>query len=129
VDGFLTTISFGYQYNKGIHNKVADMLSRPMINDSTVLRYNPLAHEIYVEQYKRDDDFKDVYMDLIHGNQQLYYHVHDNFLYHLGNICIPRDERVNLIRESHTSIIYGHFRVGKTVAQLQRYFYWPRMMR
>jgi hypothetical protein len=76
-----------------------------------------LAHESYVEQYTRDDDFKDVYMDLIHGNQ-LDYHVHENLLYHLGNLCIPRDERVNVIREAHTSLISGHFGVGKTVAQL-----------
>jgi hypothetical protein len=34
------------------------MLSRPVINTSKILKYNPLAHEIYVEQYASDDDFK-----------------------------------------------------------------------
>jgi hypothetical protein len=48
-------------------------------------------------------------MALIHGNQQLYYHVHANLLYYLGNLFIPRDERVNVIRESHTSLICCHF--------------------
>jgi hypothetical protein len=88
--GFLQQFHLVIKYNKGIHNKIANMLSRPMINASTVLGYNLLSHKSYVEQYTRDDDFKDVYMDLIHGNQQLDYHVHDNLLYHLGNLCIPR---------------------------------------
>jgi hypothetical protein len=55
------------------------MLSRPVINASIVLMYDPLAHESYVQQYARDADFKYVYMSLIHDNQQLDYHVHDNF--------------------------------------------------
>jgi hypothetical protein len=93
------------------------MLSRVVINASTLLRYNPLSHESYVEQYTRDDDFKDVYMDLVHGNQQLDYHVHGNLLYHLVKLCIPKDERVNVIREAHTSLISSHFGVGKTLEQ------------
>ena len=32
-----------------------------------------------------------------------------------------------MIRESHTSLISGHSGVGKTVAQLQKFYYWPRM--
>jgi hypothetical protein len=39
-----------------------------MIIASRIPRYNPLAHESYVEQYTRDDDFKDVYESLTHGN-------------------------------------------------------------
>jgi hypothetical protein len=53
--------------------------------------------------------------------------MYDRLLYHLGKRCLPRDERVNVIREAHTSLISGHFGVVKTVAQLQRYCYWPRM--
>jgi hypothetical protein len=34
---------------------------------------------------------------------------------------------LHLIREAHTSKIVGHFDVGKTVSNLQRYVYWPRM--
>ena len=32
-----------------------------------------------------------------------------------------------MIREAHTSLVSGHFGVGKTIAQLQRYCYWPHM--
>ena len=36
-------------------------------------------------------------------------------------------KRNSIIREAHTSLIVGHFDVGKTIAHLQRYCYWPRM--
>ena len=49
-------------------------------------------------------------------------------MYRLGKFCIPQSERVHVIRESHTSLIYRHFGIGKIVSQLQRYFYWPRMI-
>jgi len=55
------------------------------------------------------------------------YHDKDQLFYHLGKLCIPQTERVNIIREEHTSLILGHFGVSKTVVQLQRFCYWPRM--
>ena len=48
-------------------------------------------------------------------------------MYHLGKICIAQSERVHVIREYHTSLILGHFGVGKTIAQLQKFCYCPRM--
>ena len=56
-------------YNKGIHKNGVDRLSILVINASIILRYNPLAHESYVEQYAKDDDFRGVYDALTHGNQ------------------------------------------------------------
>jgi hypothetical protein len=50
--------------------------------------------------------------------EELDYHVHEKFLYHLVKLCIPRDERVHVIREAQTSLIYVQFGVGKTIAQL-----------
>lgn len=50
-----------------------------------------------------------------------------SFFYHLRKLCIPQGEKVNVIREAHTSLIVGHFGVGKIVAQLYRYWNWPRM--
>jgi hypothetical protein len=34
---------------------------------------------------------------------------------------------MHVIIEAHTSLISGHFGVGKTIPQLQRFCYWPRM--
>jgi hypothetical protein len=92
------------------------MFSRPVITASTMLGYNSLAHERYVRKYARDEYFKEVYDALTRGKQHVDYYMHDGLLYHLGNICIPKDERVNIIREAHTSLISGHFGVGKIIA-------------
>ena len=71
-----------------------------------------------------------MYASLRQGNQieELDYHVHNSLLYHLGKLCIPQGERNNIIREAHTSLIAGHFGVGKIVANIQRYCYWPCML-
>ena len=54
--------------------------------------------------------------------------MHDNLLFHLGKLCIPQGERLSVMREIHLYFIAGHFGVRKTVAHLQRYFYWPHMI-
>ena len=81
------------------------MLSRPIVNSTIILKHNSIMHESYIEQYVNDIDFQDVYENLSKGNQseELDYHVHNNFLYHLGKLCIPQGERNNIIREAHTS--------------------------
>jgi len=126
---FLQQFHIVIRYKKGIHNKVVDMLSRPIINASTILKHNFVLHESYIEQYAQDIDFKDVYATLSQGKkiEELDYHVKGRLLYHCGKLCIPQAERVKIIREAHTSLISGHFGVSKTVAQLQRFCYWPKM--
>ena len=94
-----------------------------------LLKHNSVLHESYIEQYAQDIDFKDVYATLSQGKRvgELDYHIKDQLLYHCGKLCIPQTERVKIIREAHTSLISGHFGVSKTVAQLQRFCYWPKM--
>ena len=48
--GFLQQFHLVIRYKNGIHNKVVDMLSRPIINASTILKHNSVLHEIYIEQ-------------------------------------------------------------------------------
>jgi len=125
--GFLQKFHLVIRYKKGIHNKVVDMLSRPPSTISTILKHNSITHESYIKQYVGDKDFKEVYATLSNGKraEELNYHIKDKLLYHLGKLCIPESERVHVIREAHTSLIAGHFGVDKTVAQLQRFCYWP----
>jgi hypothetical protein len=94
------------------------MLSRPSLNASIILQNNYLTRESNIEQCARDSDFIDVYDSLTNGTQmeELDYHVHDGLLYHLGKFCIPRVERVHVMREAHSSRIAGHFGVSKTLA-------------
>lgn len=90
------------------------MLSRPIINASLYLKHNSIMYENYIEQYAQDVDFEDVYATLSHGKQveELDYYVKDQLLYHLGKLCIPQTERVNINREAHTFLISGHFSVS-----------------
>jgi hypothetical protein len=127
--GFLQQFHFIIRYKKDIYKKVVDMFSRPIVSASFILQHNSTMNESYVEQYALDVDFKEVYANLCHSNQveELDYHVHDMLLYHLGKICISQGERVNILREAHSSVIVGHFGVGKTMANLQRYCYWLKM--
>jgi hypothetical protein len=101
------------------------MLYRPLIVASIVLKNASLSHDIYVEQYVVDEDFKDVFEKLTHGAQVENYCMQGNLLYHLGKLCILKSERAHVIRKAHTSFVSGHFGVGKTMAHLQRFGYRP----
>jgi hypothetical protein len=94
------------------------MLSGPPISASIVLKNASLAHDSYIEQYANDEDFKHVYERLTGGLQVENFYVQDKLLYHMDKLCIPINERVHVIREAHTSLVFGHFGVGKTMAHL-----------
>eukprot|EP00253_Pinus_taeda_P025300 PITA_25300 len=115
---------------KGIYNKVVNVLSRPIVSATNLLKHNSILHESYIEQYSLDNDFQDVYAKLSQGNQveELDYHLHDNSLYHLGKLCIPQRERVNTIREAHTSLIPGHFGVISKPSNRKIGLYTPLMV-
>ena len=90
--GFLQQFHLVIRYKKGTLNKVADMLSRPIIGAVTLLKNDSIVHDSYIEQYASDDDFKDVYANLSKGNhvEENDYHMHNNLLFHLGKLCIPQ---------------------------------------
>ena len=58
MDGISSTVSLGY----------ADMLSRPIISASTLLKNYSIVDESYIEKYAHDIDFQDVYASLSEGN-------------------------------------------------------------
>jgi hypothetical protein len=95
--GFLQQFHLVINYKKGKSNKVVDMLSRPPIVASIILKNTSLSHDIYVEQYAIDEDFKEVYVKLTLGAQEENYCLQGKLLYHLGNLCIPSSERVHVI--------------------------------
>lgn len=129
--GFLQQFHLVIRQKKDIYNRVTDMFSRQVVNVAVLLKNHFVLPESYVEQYTQDADFQQVYSNLSQGHQveELDYHVHDNLLYHLGKICVPQGKRVNITRETHTSLIVRHFGVSKTVANLQRSFYWPHILK
>ena len=65
--GFLQQFHLVIKYKKGTSNKVEDMLSRPPIVASIVLKNASLSHESYIEKYATHDDFKEIYKKLTNG--------------------------------------------------------------
>jgi hypothetical protein len=55
------------------------------------------------------------------------FHLQDGLLCHLGHICISSSERAKLIWEAHNSWVAGNSGVEKTVAMLQKHFYWSKL--
>ena len=96
--GFLQHFHLVMMCKKGTSNKVVDMLSRPPIVASIILKNAYLSHDSYVEQYVIDEDFKEVFEKLNHGAQVENYCLEQKLLYHHGKLCIPISERVHVIR-------------------------------
>ena len=67
--GFLQQFHLVIKYKKGIQNKVVYTLSRPPIIASIGIQQSPLVHSSYVEQYTKDEYFKEVYESLMHDSQ------------------------------------------------------------
>ena len=61
------------------------------------------------------------------GDNTVDYHLQDGLLYMLDKLCVPKGERLQLIREAQTSKVARNFGVWKIVANLHRYVYWPKM--
>jgi hypothetical protein len=90
--GFLQQFHLVIKYKKGTSNKVVDMLSRPPIVASIILKNYSLSRDSYVEQYAIDEDFKEVYENITHGAQVYNYCLQGKLLYYLGNLYMPTSE-------------------------------------
>jgi hypothetical protein len=80
------------KYKKGTSNKVVDMISRPPIAATIILKNDSLSHDSYVEQYVVDEYFKEGFEKLTHGAQVENHCLQGKLLYHLGKLCIPTSE-------------------------------------
>jgi hypothetical protein len=52
------------------------------------------------------------------GDDKDDYNFQNGLLYKLDKLCVPKGERLQFIREAHTSKVAEHFGVGNTVANL-----------
>jgi hypothetical protein len=87
------------------------------------------GHETFgwPQLYETDPDFATTYQMLGANIVVDNFYLQDGLLCRLGHICVPSSERGKLIWEAHYSRVAGHFGVGKTVAMLQKHFYWPNL--
>ena len=87
------------------------------------------GHETFgwSQLYASDPNFATTYQAVSEGTPYANFHLQDGLLCHLGHLYVPSSEHTKLIWESHYSRVAGHFGVDKTVAVLQKYFYWPKL--
>ena len=87
------------------------------------------SHETcgWSQLYDSDPEFSPTYRAICVGTLVANFHLHDGLLCRLGHIYVPSSERAKMIWEAHYSRVAGHFGTEKTVAVLQKYFYWPKL--
>ncbi|KAH9291640.1 hypothetical protein KI387_043172, partial [Taxus chinensis] len=122
--GFPQQFHLIIKYKKGVTNKLADMLSRPPFLSAmgTLTLLEPFLCEAYQEGYEQDPNFAEIFQQKPPSEgfaPRGEYYFQDGFLYKNEKLCVPKGERVQLMREAHTSKVVGHFGVTKTVAHLQ----------
>jgi hypothetical protein len=116
------------KYKIGSTNRVVDFLNRPPVATLTMV-LDSCSHETsgWPQLYETGPDFATTYQMLVANTVVDNFHLQDGLLCRLGHICVPSSERVKMIWESHYSRVEGHFGVKKTVAMLQKHFYWPKL--
>jgi Lhr-like helicase len=102
------------RYKKDFYDKVVKMLTKPIVSALVIFKHNPITRMSYLEPYALFVDGKNVYATLCRANQveELDSYVYGKLLYH-NKLCFSQGERVNMIREAHSSLVVGHFGVGK----------------
>jgi len=93
----------------------------------TVLEFCGNETSEWPQLYRSNPKFGSTYRTLLERNQVPNFHLKDALLYHLGHICVPSSKRAKMIWEAHNSRVARHFEVEKTVAVLQKYFYWSKL--
>jgi hypothetical protein len=101
---YLQQFHLNIKYKTGSTIRVADCLSRSPVA-ALATTYQMLGANAVVDNF----------------------HLQDGLLCRLGHICFPSSEREKMIWEAHYSRATGHFDIEKTVAMLQKHFYWPKL--
>jgi hypothetical protein len=125
---YLQQFHLNIKYKKGSTNHVADCLSRPSVAVLTTV-LNSCGHETsgWPQLYNNDSDFSTSYQTLSAGKIVPNFHLQDGLLCHLSHLCVPSREHAKMIWEAHYNQEVGHFGVEKTVAVLQKHFYWSKL--
>jgi hypothetical protein len=125
---YLQQFHLNIKYKTCISNRVADWFSRPpVVALTTVLHSRGHETSEWPQLYQKDLDFPTTYHLFGAGATFTDFHIQDGILCHLVHLCVPTSEHANLIWESHYNRVAGHFGVEKTVAILQKHFYWPKI--
>eukprot|EP00253_Pinus_taeda_P023337 PITA_23337 len=129
---YLQSFHFVLKHITGQSKKVADALSRRnvLLQESQI---QVAGFDFLKELYENDSDFKEAFEAcrnpaLVDRSKWLDYFLQDGLLFRKNQLCIPVcSMRENLIKEKHSGGLSGHFGTEKTLEQLNRFYFWPRM--
>lgn len=90
----------------------------------TISFHEPFTKDEYVEDYKHNKDFREMFMqekqdEVENFASTIDFQLKDGLLFKLGKLSSLI--RRLFLREAHTSKVAGHFGVNKTISNLQRY--------
>ncbi|XP_020266912.1 uncharacterized protein LOC109842444 [Asparagus officinalis] len=127
---YLMVFNIIIRYKKGTPNKLADILSHPSVRALLVATcIQPLVPLEYVQMYTYSRDFNSVFKQAKAGRRGEYEIGEDGLLYRWTSLCILEDgDQLQWIREAHTSRAQGHFGIQKTLLNLRRHVFWPKML-
>ena len=138
----LLTKLLGYDfeiiYKAGCENKVADGLSRVMIdrqvNTDGVLCALTVSSSVQMQnildELDENEDILRVIMEVLLGKlPKVGYTVAAGRLFYKGRLVLSRSSQFiqQILREYHDGVMGGHSGILKTIKRIQQGFYWPKM--
>eukprot|EP00253_Pinus_taeda_P024483 PITA_24483 len=97
--------------------------------------FEVMGFEHLTDLYQADSDFKEAFEAcqnpvLRNRSPWLDYNMQEGLIFRGGKLCIlDSSMRENIVWEKHSGGLAGHFGIDKTLKQLERFYYWPRMRR
>ena len=123
---FLQAYNLTIKHKVGVHNVVADALSRKH-SLLTSMQVKVVGYEMVKELYEKDVVFGEI-LKMCDDKPFKEFMRLDKFLVKGNTLCIPSCSlRLSILNELHGGTLGGHFKEAKTLALIKANFFWPKL--